>query len=110
MVALAIIAVALGAGGLAAQAMLRQAERQQTQWLAQVCADNALTGLRLNRTWPDLGERLEACEQGPHRWQVRLSTSATPNPSFRRVQASVEVPAPGPASTLLTVSTLVGRD
>lgn len=52
LVALAIVATAALAAQQAGQALLRTAERQPAQWLAQLCAHNAQVALRLEPAFP----------------------------------------------------------
>ena len=106
--ALAVMAVALAAGSQAADVLVRLAERQTQQWLAQHCADQALIALRLAPTFPEPGQRSLACEQGGTVFAVVLDIGTTPNPSFRRVQARV-APAAQPQQTLLRTTTILGR-
>jgi general secretion pathway protein I len=106
--ALAVVAVALAAGSQAADVLLRLAERQTQQWLAQQCADQALIAVRLEPTFPDPGERTLPCEQGGMSFAVVLDIGTTPNPSFRRVQARVALAAQ-PQQTLLRTTTIQGR-
>ncbi len=106
LVALAIVAVALGAGVKAAGSLGGNAERLRQMSAAQWCAENQLSELRLQRQFPGLGDISFRCEQLGMQFEGRLQVRATPNPSFRRVDAVVgnsEVPA------LLTLSTIVGR-
>lgn len=109
MVALAVVALTLGAGIQAAGALTRQAERQTDQWLAQLCAENELARLRLSTQWPGLGESESACEQGGRTLRVRLGIQATPNPNFRRIEARVDDPTGTEATVLLSLSTVLGR-
>lgn len=105
LVALAIVATALIAGLQATASLTRNAERQSDRLLAQLCADNALTAVRLARRMPDVGDTVTPCEQAGHTLDLRLLVQPTPNPNFRRVDARVErqgVP-------LLNLSTVVGR-
>jgi general secretion pathway protein I len=108
-VALAIVATALAAGIQATGALTRAAERQSTQWLAQLCAENALVAVRLARQLPGTGDATSNCQQVGQELQVRLSTQPTPNPNFRRVDAVVTGPVDGTVVNLLTISTIVGR-
>jgi len=105
LVALGIVAVALLAGAQATSALVRNAERQHTVLLAQVCAQNTLVRLRLSAQMPAVGDTTLPCEQAGVALQVHVSTRPTPNPSFRRVDVQVlagEYPA-------LRFSTIVGR-
>ena len=105
LVALAVTAIALLAAHQAMGSMTQAASRQQQVLWAQLCADNALTMLRLGGRYPAVGQMEHGCSQQGQDFQVRLFVSATANPSFRRVQAKVfqgDVP-------VLSVSTVAGR-
>ncbi|MCX7250372.1 MAG: type II secretion system minor pseudopilin GspI [Burkholderiales bacterium] len=110
LVALAIVAVALSAGLQATGALTRMAERQPQQWLAQLCAENELTRLRLLRQLPPVGESSSSCEQAGQTLTIRLRVNPTPNPSFRRVEAAIDNPDPAAGGgRLLQLSTIMGR-
>ncbi|MEN9904787.1 MAG: hypothetical protein RLZZ555_1352 [Pseudomonadota bacterium] len=110
LVALAIVAVALAAGLQATGALTRQAERQPLQWLAQLCAENELVRLRLQGQLPAVGTASSSCEQAGRTLTLRIDVQPTPNPSFRRVEVSVDNPDPAAAGgRLLQLSTLMGR-
>jgi general secretion pathway protein I len=109
LVALAVVAITLTAGMQATGALTRAAERQSDQWLAQLCAENELTKLRLTRQLPGVGESTSTCEQAGRQLLVRLAVLPTPNPNFRRVDAVVEGPVQGVNARLLTLSTVMGR-
>lgn len=109
LVALAVVAVALAAGVKATGALTQAAERQSAQWLAQLCAENALVELRLARQLPNTGDSSSTCEQAGQSMQVRISVQPTPNPIFRRVDAVVTQPLDGFDVNLLTISTIMGR-
>ncbi|MEI6804842.1 MAG: type II secretion system minor pseudopilin GspI, partial [Burkholderiales bacterium] len=47
LVALGIVALALGSGVRATNALTRNAQRQSDQMLAQLCAENAMIAVRL---------------------------------------------------------------
>jgi general secretion pathway protein I len=106
LVALAVVAIALGAGLRAAGVLTDNAARLADVVAAQWCADNQLTGLRLARTFPDVGDADFSCEQLGRSYPGKLSTSTTPNPNFRRVDAQVSDEA---GHVLLTLSTVLGR-
>lgn len=109
LVALAVVAITLVAGLQATGALTRAAGRQSDQWLAQLCAENELTRLRLTRQLPGVGDSTASCEQAGQTLQVRLAVSATPNPNFRRIDAVVSGPVDGQETRLLTLSTVMGR-
>ncbi len=89
LVALAITAIALVAGLKATAALSRNAERQGAVLLAQLCAENKLTELRLARQLPGVGEVTSDCAQAGRTLQVTQTVRPTPNPNFRRVDAAV---------------------
>jgi general secretion pathway protein I len=105
LVALGIVAVALAAGVRTSAALTRNAERQTDFLLAQLCAENALIGVRLSRQMPAVGDNTTACEQAGRSLTVNLSVRATPNPNFLRVEAQVA----DQTAPLLALSTVVGR-
>lgn len=109
LVALAVVSVALVAGLQASGALTRAAARQSEQWLAQLCAENELTRLRLGRQLPGVGDSTVSCEQAGQSLLVRLVVATTPNPNFRRIDAVVEGTVDGDAVRLLTLSTVMGR-
>ena len=109
LVALAVVAVALAAGTQATGALTRAAERQDDQWRAQLCAENELVRLRLLRQLPGLGESRSECTQAGQTLVVRLSVQSTPNPNFRRLDASVHTTRNGDDVRLLRLSTVMGR-
>lgn len=105
LVALSIVALALAAGAQATAALTRNAERQSDLLLAQLCAENALVGMRLSRQMPAVGDNSTNCEQAGRSLDVRLVVRPTPNANFLRVEAQVtENSIP-----MLTLSTVVGR-
>lgn len=109
LVALAVVAVALAAGTQATSALTRAASRQSDQWLAQLCAENELVRLRLLRQLPGTGESTQECTQAGRTLLLRVVVQPTPNPNFRRIDASVEARLDGADARLLTISTIMGR-
>ena len=106
LVALAIVAITLGAGIKAAGALTSNAERLTAVTAAQWCADNQLTALKLARQFPGVGDADFACEQLDRSYPGRLVTRPTPNPNFRRVDAQMFDEEGHP---LLTLSTILPR-
>ena len=106
LVALAIVAVTLGAGIKAAGSLTNNAARLAEVSEAQWCADNQLTGLKLARQYPGVGDADFSCEQLGHSYSGKLLTRPTPNPNFRRVDAQIANQAGQP---VLTLSTVIGR-
>jgi general secretion pathway protein I len=106
LVALAIVAVTLGAGIKAAGALTNNAQRIFDVTAAQWCADNQLTGLKLADAFPGVGDIEFQCQQLGRSYPGRLVVRPTPNPNFRRVDAQVHDESGVP---LITVSTVLPR-
>lgn len=106
MVALAITAIALVAGLKASAALSENAGRQDALLLAQLCADNQLIALRLARQLPGVGDSTGTCDQAGRSFAVALRVRPTPNPNFRRVEATVSQQG----LTVLHVSTIAGKN
>ena len=106
LVALAIVAVTLGAGIKAAGSLTNNAARLAEVSEAQWCADNQLTALKLAHQYPGVGDADFSCEQLGHSYSGKLLTRPTPNPNFRRVDAQIANEAGQP---VLTLSTVIGR-
>ena len=109
LVSLGIVAIALMAGLRSSDALMRNAQRQSGQLLAQICAENEFVRMRLSRQMPSLGESQVACPQADQSLQVNLSVQATPNPNVRRVDARVLLRTEGQDTPLLQLSTVMGR-
>ncbi len=106
LVALAIVAVTLGAGLQAAGALVRNAQRLSEISEAQWCADNQLGALRLARQFPAIGDSDFECRQFGRDYLGKLLVRATPNPNFRRVDAQL---SDAEGQPLLGLSTVIGR-
>jgi len=106
LVAVAIVAVALGAGIKAAGALVNNAQRLADVSAAQWCADNQLVALRLSHTFPSVGDADFGCDQLGRAYRGKMAVRPTPNPNFRRVDAQVFDDAGQP---LLTLSTVLSR-
>jgi len=109
LVALSIVALALLAGMRSTDALSRNASRQSTQWLAQICAENEFSKLRLSRQFPGVGESSINCQQASYNFQVNVSVNATPNPNFRRIDARVLLISGDDPTPMLQLSTVMGR-
>ena len=106
LIALGIVAIALAAGAQATAALTRNAQRQSDVMLAQICAENELVKTRLARAMPAIGDADQVCTQANTTFGVRVSTTPTLNPNFRRVDVQVR---DGTDATVLRISTVVGR-
>ena len=103
MVALAIVAVTLGAGIRAAGALTQNTQRVSDIAAAQWCADNRITDLRLMRLYPDIGDSAWSCDQLGRTYPGHEVVRPTPNPNFRRVDEQVMDDGGNPIVTLSTV-------
>jgi general secretion pathway protein I len=103
LVALAIVAVTLGAGLKAAGSLTNNAQRLDDVIAAQWCADNQLTLLKLTRQFPAVGDADFGCEQLGRSYSGKQITRPTPNPNFRRVDAQIFDPDGHPVVRLSTV-------
>ncbi len=106
MVALAIVAISLAAGSRAASSVVGTSQRLSDVVLAQWCADNQLTELRLIDQLPAVGDTPFACTQLGRAFKGTIKVQSTPNPSFRRVDAIV---ADDGGRELLTISTVMSH-
>jgi general secretion pathway protein I len=106
LVALAIVAVTLGAGVRAAGSLTDNTARLAEVTAAQWCADNQLTALKLARQYPGIGDGDFSCDQLGRTYAGKLSVRPTPNPNFRRVDARV---LDDNGRTILLLSTILGR-
>jgi general secretion pathway protein I len=106
MVALAIVAISLAAGARAASSVVNTSQRLSDVVLAQWCADNQLTELRLAGQLPAVGKSPFSCVQLGRNFKGTIKVTPTPNPSFHRVDASV---ANDDDRELLTISTVMSR-
>jgi general secretion pathway protein I len=110
LVALAIVAVTLGAGIRAAGSLTSNTARLAEVTAAQWCADNQLTALKLanqfSNQFPDIGDSDFNCEQLGRTYAGKLIVRPTPNPNFRRVDARM-LDADGRQIVLL--STILGK-
>ena len=109
LVALSIVAIALMAGLRSTEALSRNASRQSTQWLAQICAENEFSRLRLSRQMPSVGVSTVSCPQANLDLSVSLNVQATPNPNFRRIDARVDWLSGSATTPVLQLSTVMGR-
>ena len=106
LVALAIVAVTLGAGIKAAGSLTSNTARLAEVTAAQWCADNKLTELKLRGQFPDIGDGDFSCDQLGRTYAGKLIVRPTPNPNFRRVDARV---LDGDGRQILLLSTILGR-
>ncbi|MBX3625670.1 MAG: type II secretion system minor pseudopilin GspI [Rhizobacter sp.] len=106
MVALAIVAVTLGAGIKAAGALADNSQHIVEVTAAQWCAENQLTELRLSSFFTVPTEFEFQCEQLGASYKGKLVSKRTPNPNFLRADAQIFTEDGKP---ILTLSTVLGR-
>ncbi|MFG6446867.1 type II secretion system minor pseudopilin GspI [Roseateles sp. BYS180W] len=93
LVALAVVAITLGAGLRASAALTQNAQRMVDVSAAQWCAENELAELRLQSragsALPGLGEIEFPCKQLGMSYAGKVLVGSTPNPNFRRLDVVV---------------------
>nr|WP_162878233.1 type II secretion system minor pseudopilin GspI [Trinickia diaoshuihuensis] len=106
LVALAIVAIALGAVLKAVGALANDTELARARLLALWSADNALSTLRISSAWPELGRTTFDCPQGRYRFVCRQAVTALASPLVRQVSISVYA-SPASRSVLAELVTVV---
>ena len=114
LVALGIVSIALLAGMRATDSLVNNAQRLSDVLLGQVCVENELIKVRLSKSMPNVGDSTFSCAQAGKTMSGKMTVSATPNPSFRRVDAEVfngQIGEKGDAGggSVIKLSTIVGR-
>ncbi len=106
LVALTIVALSVGAGLKASGALIANTQRLQHTLVAQWCAENQLTRMRLEKQYPAIGDSEFTCEQAGQTYHGRQTVRPTPNPNFQRVDVRMLDPD---QQFLLTLSTVLSR-
>ncbi|MCR5865634.1 MAG: type II secretion system minor pseudopilin GspI [Aquincola tertiaricarbonis] len=103
LVALVIVAVAVGTGLKAAASLTDNAQRLSEVMAAQWCADNQLVTITTRTgSYPGIGETRFECEQLGRVYRGRLVVRATMNADLRVVEAVVANENDVPLVTLST--------
>lgn len=89
LVALFIVAAAMGAGLRAVGSLTRNSGDLRVSMMATWSAENRMSQIRLAREWPGLGSRTFECPQADLEFTCEENVFATPNPLFRRVEVNV---------------------
>lgn len=89
LVALVIVATALGASLRAVGSLTQNSNDLRTSMMASWSAENRLTQIRLSHEWPQIGERSFPCPQAELNLVCEEHVIGTPNPTFRRVEVFV---------------------
>ncbi|MBO9356172.1 type II secretion system protein GspI [Bordetella petrii] len=92
LVALAIIAVAMGAAMRATQVMLDNSRAIRGKTLALLAAENVLAQLRLEQAFPRAGTQTLPCPQGALELRCELEIRNSLNRNFRQVTVRVHDP------------------
>lgn len=92
------LVAAMRAGGSLAQASADVRLRTHAQW----SAENRLATIRVMAEFPPPGRRAFECPLGAIALRCIEEVFVTPNPSFRRIELSVENPADGHRLARLT--------
>jgi general secretion pathway protein I len=108
LVALGIVSIALLAGMRATDSLVNNAQRLSDVLLGQICVENELIKVRLSKTMPDIGDSTFSCEQAGKTMSGKMTVTATPNLSVRRVDTEV-FRTENSASSIVKLSTVVGR-
>lgn len=89
LVALVIVATALGASLRAVGSLTQNSEDIRLAMMATWSAENRLAQIRLLHEWPVLGKRTFDCPQAEQNLVCEEEVLALPNPFFRRIEVSV---------------------
>ncbi len=89
LVAVAVVAIALGAGLRAAGVLVDNSQRLSDVIAAQWCAENHLANLKLTRQFPGVGDTDFFCEQLGRQFGGRLHVAGTQWVDLRLVDASI---------------------
>lgn len=106
LVALAIVAIALGAVMRAIGSLASDTDAARMRLLALWSADNALGAIRIASVWPPVGSNTFACPQGAYRFVCRQSVRVLQSPLVREVTVSV-YPSASSATLLAQMTTVV---
>lgn len=102
LVALAVLALALGALVRAGGEQARSVDHLRTGSFAEWVAADRLARARLDRPWPETGTQRGTTRMGDRQWHWRQTVSATEDEDIRRIEVSVrlEADAETPITTL----------
>lgn len=108
LVALAVIAIALGALVRVIGQQAGTIEHLRDRTMAQWVAANQLTQVELERDWPDIGVRRGVERMGRTDWHWEMHIRATDEPDLRRVDVQVRR-RPEREAAVVSLSGFVGR-
>ncbi len=107
LVALVILAIALGAVGRASSLSIDTAREVRIKTLAQWVAQNRAAELQAAPQWPAPGESRFNASMADAEFEIRQTVGETANAAFRRV--AIEVRAQGRADPGITLVTYIAR-
>lgn len=109
-IAVGILAVAMGALVSAVGGQADQARALREKTLGMWVAHNRLTEIELEPNWPALGKAEGKVEMAGVRWHWRTTVSETPDPNVRRIDIAVAIEEQeGDAATLSSFLAKTGR-
>ena len=89
LIALAIVAIALGAVLKAIGALSSNVESSRSRLLALWSADNALSEVTISQQWPGTGRTTFLCPEGGYHFICRQTVTQSSNPLVREVEVRV---------------------
>ncbi len=108
MVALVIVAVAIGALISAASGFTNNTGHLRDRTFARWAAANRLAEMRAMRTWPDIGKSEGDTEMARRTWHWRVTTQKVQDSSMRQVEIQIRLD-PSHESALFTLTSFVGN-
>lgn len=108
LVALAVLALALGALIQAGAGQARAVDHLRTRTFADWVAADQLARARLADDWPDTGARRGETRMGNREWHWRLTVSGTDEPDIRRLEIAVRLD-PNDPTPVTTLAGFIGR-
>lgn len=108
LVALAVIAISLGALVTAVSSQTRNAAYLTERTLAQWVAGNTVAGYRLDASWPGPGTSRGRSDMGEQTWHWQVTTTTTDDPDLRRIEVDVKHD-PGATEPLVTLVAYLDR-
>ena len=104
LVAVAILALALGAIIVGGSRYADNAAYLRDKTMANWVAHNLLNEWYLSREYPDVGERSGKREMADREWEWRATISKTPDPDLRRVDIDIRLQEQDEDASLISVS------
>lgn len=108
LVALAVLALALGALVRAGGEQARSLDHLRTRSFAEWVAADQLARTRLAESWPDTGTRRGVTHMGRRQWHWRQSVVPTEDEDIRRIEVAVRL-EPEAETPVTTLAGFIGR-